>query len=255
MSLRAWRAAAASLGALVGTAGLVGCGGEALSPPSPPVATRQPLPSRHRDARAELRRRAREAANAPSGGQGFAVETAFAEGRTGLRQSGRGALAVRQPDSVRLQIVGPAGKLALDVWIGPSGARVASPMMELIERTRPGEHRPGRPTSFLTFWMLHRFDGRLLAVTTDAAGRELWIVRGRDGALLQVHVDGDTIDVERHTPADDERVHHTGGACGKTAYSSAAGALTVEVVCTGALPPPKPRAFVDPDRPPDGVVP
>jgi hypothetical protein len=236
------------VGAAAASLLVVGCGSSPLrsgvAPSAPSHASERLAPERFRAARADWRRRAREAASGPSRGEGWAVTTSFAEGRTGLRQSGRGALAVRRPDSLRLQIVGAAGKLALDVWVGPSGSRVASPLLQFVERAAPGEHEPGRPTGFLTFWMLHRFEGRLLATVVDDVGRETLVLRAPDGALLRFRFDGDVIRADRHTRRDDEHVEQSGGACGRSVYTSA------DVQCTGALPPPKPRAFEDPDAAP-----
>jgi hypothetical protein len=244
-----------TLAFLLGVGGVgVGCGPSAPAarspeqPPSTLTATSVRLaPERYRAARADWRRRGREARAVPPEGEGWAVTTSFAEGWTGRRQSGRGALAVLPPDRLRLQVVGPAGKLALDVWVGPGGSRVASPLLQFVERAAPGELKPGRPTGFLTFWMLHRFGGRLLAVTVDDAGRETEIVRGTDGALIEFTFAGDEIVADRHTATDHEHVDQTGGRCGTTHYTSKAGALSVDVQCTGPLPAPKPRAFVDPD--------
>lgn len=201
----------------------------------------------YREARAELLRRRAER---PTASRAFSVETRFTDQRTGLSRSARGAIAIRPPDGLRLQLVGPAGQIALDVWMGPAGARLSSPLLGLKERTGPGEHRPGRPTSFLSWWMLHPFDGRLLAVTTRDGRREL-VVRGASGEIVTFHFEGDGLTAERRTAGDLEHVTHRGAVCGSTTYESERALLRVELTCTAENGEPKARAFDDPD----GLIP
>jgi hypothetical protein len=157
-------------------------------------------------------------------------------------------LAVRPPDALRLQLVGPAGKLALDVWMGPTGARLASPALGFVERTALGEHRPGRPTGFLAWWLLRRWEGRLLAVAdADVTGRPVWLLRASDGALVTLAFVEGGVEATRRTPNDVEHVHHRGQRCGVTTYQSERAGLTVALVCTGETAPPKDKAFDDPD--------
>lgn len=227
---------------------LTGCvSAAAASPPRPGSPSRLAESVSHREARAWLRAKRAEAPREPSG---WNVTARFVDERTGLAQSGRGALAVRPPDALRLQLVGPAGKLALDVWLGPAGGRLSSPALDLVERTAPGEHRAGRPTGFLAWWMLHRFDGRLLAVER-AGDEERLIVRAAAGELVTIVHAGagadERIHITRRTALDEEQITHAGGFCGHSQYRSSRARIAVDVRCGVATPPPRLEAFDDPD--------
>lgn len=238
--------------ALLSTAGmLAGCAaGGATVPMRIDVPGVLGSPDDHRQARAWLRQKR---VDMPTHAVGWNVTARFVDERTKLAQSGRGALAVRPPDALRMQLVGPAGKLALDVWLGPTGGRLSSPMMGASERTAPGEHRPGRPTGFLAWWMLQRFEGRLLAVERVGAERRL-IVRTPSGEIVTfVHEEGaggERLRATRRTAGDEERVSHEGAFCGHSLYASARARISVDVVCGEATPEPRARAFEDPDLPP-----
>lgn len=234
---------------VAGACSLTACAArDAAIPMRIPLSGALAAPPEYRLARSWLQKKRAEQ---PTSVAGWEVTARFVDERTGHAQSGRGALAVRPPEALRLQIVGPAGRLALDVWLGPSGGRLSSPMVGLTERTNPGEHRAGRPTGFLAWWMLHRFQGRVLAV--ERAGTEQHvIVRAPSGELVtfvREASDGDThVRAIRKTAEDEERVAHDGSFCGHSQYTSARARVTVDVRCGEPTPEPRARAFEDPDR-------
>jgi hypothetical protein len=191
----------------------------------------------------------------PGGPRGYRITATFHEGRSGRAFSARGAYAVRPPDALRMQLVGPAGALALDVWASGDEARLAVPALGRVERFHQGTEPPGRPTGFLRWWALHPLDGALLMAYGNTQGRVgRFLLRAPDGALIDARVRPDgALDVLRATQADRERVVAEGAPCGGARYESQAARLRVEVRCEGLAPPPSERAFVDPDAPPGGA--
>jgi hypothetical protein len=164
------------------------------------------------------------------------------EGRTGHAFSARGACAVRPPDALRLQLVGPAGALALDLWINGPHARLAVPAVERVER-EPEALGPGRPTAFLRWWLLSPLDGEI----EEASDGPRWRLRDARGGLISVESEGDVLRLDRRSGGDQETIEARGGPCGEATYRSEAARLWVQVRCEGEGPPPTPRAFLDPD--------
>lgn len=162
----------------------------------------------------------------------------------------RGAYAVRPPEGLRLQLVGPAGSLALDVWAGPGAWRMAVPAIGRVERGAAGDDRPGRPVGFLRWWLLRPLEGRLLFAGRFEGGDWLFGARSPDGARLWVRAtaDGRRVAVERRRGARVERVRAEGMPCGIARYEDTSTGVGVDVRCEGEPTEPSPRAFDDPDR-------
>ena len=135
----------------------------------------------------------------------------------GHEQSGRGVVAVRPPSDVRLQLLGPSGLTALDVWVSGSRDRLAVPALGRVEVDGPA--RPGRPQAFLRWWLLSPLSGRLLWV--DESG--VATLRAADGAVVTVSLGGGRVRATRRTPADVERVDAALTACGDARWSSERG--------------------------------
>ena len=212
----------------------------------------QPAPPRPvdaatwRDARALLA--SLRARLVPTGAKGLRVATTIHEGRSGRTSSARGAIAVRPPGELRMQLVGPAGALALDVWISGPRDRLSVPALDRVERGDDGATRPGRPTGFLRWWFLHPLDGELLTASREADGMRL-VIRGRDGATVEAVArdGGRSITAVRRTAGDEETVVARDAPCGDATYESRVAALRVEVHCEGDAPAPAALAFEDPD--------
>ena len=216
----------------------------ACAPVSPPLA---PVDAATwRDARALLAEvRAALVSTAP---RGFRVAMTFHERTSGRTMAARGAIGLSPPDALRMQLVGPAGSLALDVWIAGARDRLAMPALDRIERGDAGAPRPGRPIGFLRWWLLHPLDGDLLTASRIERGMRL-VLRAPDGATIDAAIEdgGRTITARRRTAADEETVTAHGAPCGDATYESRAAAVRVEVRCEGEAPPPSARAFDDPD--------
>ncbi len=185
----------------------------------------------------------------PSRAQSVPVSTTLRAPGLGAPVRARGAYAVRPPDGLRLQLVGPAGTLALDVWAGPGAWRMAVPAIGRVERGAPGDERPGRPVGFLRWWLLRPLEGRLLLAGRFEGGDWLFGVRSPEGATLLVRAasDGRSLAVERRRGARVERVRAEGLPCGLARYDDASTGVGVDVRCEGAGGEPSPRAFEDPD--------
>lgn len=165
------------------------------------------------------------------------------EERAGRSFSARGACAVRPPDAFRLQLVGPAGALALDLWVHGSRARLAIPTVGRVER-EPEALGPGRPTAFLRWWLLSPLDGEI----EEATHGDRWRLRDARGGQVIVEREGDVLRLSRRSGGDQETIEARGGFCGEATYWSAAAGLRVRVRCEGEGPAPAPRAFLDPDE-------
>lgn len=90
------------------------------------------------------------------------VQIALREPRTGKIFEGRGAIAVRPGQAVRMILVGPGGATALDLWITPEKWRLHAPA---LGPPRHGTKAPPElPVGFFRWWFLAPYDGRLLTV-------------------------------------------------------------------------------------------
>jgi hypothetical protein len=179
----------------------------------------------------------------------FRVSAQIREGRTGQTLEARGALAVMPPEALRLQLVGPAGVLALDVWVKGARSRFAVPALGRIERSERGDDGDGRPVGFLRWWFLHPLGGTLVRARSLADGARFEL-RADDGAEVRATSKdgGRTLIVVRKTSGDVETVTSiaTDGACRDATYESAKSRVGVSVRCEGEGPLPNVRAFEEP---------
>lgn len=155
---------------------------------------------------------------------------------------------MRPPDALRLQLVGPAGALALDLWVRGERARLALPALDRVERD-PEALGPGRPTAFLRWWLLGPLDGVPEQTWQGPEGALRWALRSPREGLILATSDGDSLRLERSSGADQEVIEARGGPCGEATYRSEAARLRVHLRCEGEGPAPGPRAFEDPGDP------
>lgn len=171
------------------------------------------------------------------------------EQRSGHTLSARGACAVRPPDALRLQLVGPAGSLAMDLWIQGDRARLALPVLDRVEHA-PEAFGPGRPTAFLRWWLLGPLDGEIVQVWKSSQGDAFrWALRSPREGLILVTSAGESLSLERSSGEAREVIEARGGPCGVSSYRSEAAHLTVQLRCEGERSSVAPRAFEDPEGP------
>ncbi len=225
--MSSWRRVAAA--AAVATLAL-GCASSAApSARCPPKAARDAAVSALADASARL-----------DAGRARTLHVSASVTSRGLSRRGRGVVAVRPPGDVRMILLGPSGLTALDVWISGPRDRLEVPSLEHVELDGAG--RPGRPQSFLRWWLLAPLSGRVLWV--DEAGRVT--LRAPDGALVSVELGATRLLATRRTSVDVEHLAAELSSCGRASWRSARGGVEIEISCEssgGAAPD---RAFEEP---------
>jgi hypothetical protein len=185
----------------------------------------------------------------------------------GKRMRGRGALAVAQPDALRMVLLGPGGTTALDLWLCRDRFRFVVPALDLVrrgDRSTPRRELRGLPVDFLRWWLLDPLGGELLAVRRrrhDGELLERYVLR--DGADV-LHADapvaslvgstppppGSMLRVRRLSDGGEQRIAAEGGRCGVVHYQQPSTGLNITVRCESIEPgPPPQRAFADPDDP------
>lgn len=202
-----------------------------------PVAPRYPTSIQRRETARALADAAR--ALEPDAPRTLHVTATFGHERGRLLQ-GRGVVAVRPPRDVRLQLLGPGGLTALDLWISGEHDRLAIPALGRVERDLA--ERPGRPAGFLRWWLLAPLTGRLLWI--DADGRA--VLRAADGAIVTVELAARSVKATRTTRADVEHVDAELSPCGRSTWRSERTGVTVSIACERATGPAPDRAFEEP---------
>jgi hypothetical protein len=162
---------------------------------------------------------------------------------------GRGAVAIRLPDALRMQIVGPGGWTAMDLWVGGERWRLALPQRDRIVRgdEASGRSERGLPVGFLRWWLLRPLEGRLLSASKGSKGW-MWILKDGE-AVVDVREDGaDALSIERRSEAGHERVRASTPGCGRVHYEHREAGVRVDVLCeevsSGTA---NSAAFEDPD--------
>ena len=168
---------------------------------------------------------------------------------------GRGAIATSPPDDLRMILVGPAGTTAMDLWVDGPRWRLAIPAADRVSRGAgggDGSDTKGLPVGFLRWWLLHPFEGELLAVTENQNHILSYVLRGSDGAAYEIvaQTAGDVAIVRRHD-GHVERISASQPDCVRARYHSDSPAVALSIECdrSGTRSVPDPRAFRDPDQP------
>jgi hypothetical protein len=163
----------------------------------------------------------------------------------------------------RMMLLGPGGTTALDLWIKADAFRFAVPALELLrrgDRNTPAHETRGMPVSFLRWWLIRPFRGRLLWAADDG-GEERFVLRDGDAVVDVVRRSSGSVRAERtvwsrgEEPRILERevVEAEGLGCDAVHYRQRSTGLTVLVRCeSDGERSPDPRAFEDPDARGDG---
>lgn len=213
-------------------------------------------------ARARLAELAREASSeAPRTRQ---IAVSLREPYTGRVMEARGAVAVAPSENaLRMMLLGPGGTTALDLWIRDDEYRFAVPALELLrrgDRHTPVRETRGMPVSFLRWWLLDPFQGKLLWAEREE-GDERYVLRDDEAIVHVTRKAGGGVRAERTVWSDEpdrrvierEVVVASGLGCDEVEYRQQSTGLEVTVRCESESPGiPNPRAFEDPDRRTDG---
>ncbi|WP_394828843.1 hypothetical protein [Pendulispora albinea] len=114
------------------------------------------------------------------------IRVALREPRTGKVIEGRGAVAVDPRRAMRLVLIGPGGRTALDVWVTHDAWRFSVPALDLTRRGDDGKRTYDVPVGFFRWWFLEPLDGRLLSIAPDRRGGRVFVLR--DGrATVTLH--------------------------------------------------------------------
>jgi hypothetical protein len=179
------------------------------------------------------------------------------EPRSGQVIDGRGAIAVKPGEAVRMILTGAAGATMLDAWVTMTRWRVAVPVLSLVRR---GDVLAPRemPVGFLRWWFLTRLAGGLFAATCTGDGA-LWLLR-YGGAVIELREEPcsrgtllrATRRMEGRAETVDECRSRAAPSAGDTArYVDESSGLRVEVLLESiGTEPPRDEAFEDPDAPP-----
>jgi hypothetical protein len=177
----------------------------------------------------------------------YRISTVFHEGHRGNVVKARGAYAAMPPEKFRMQLVGPTGTTAMDVWIRGSQDRLEIPALQLIERNDAKE-RPGRPVAFFRWWMLRPLSGKLLQVAILADGYRYWL-RAPDGSEIRLDEKpaAHELRLSRFRENSEEHIVARNAPCGDVVYTHKQAKIQVNVHCDGPGSVPNERVFADPD--------
>ncbi len=130
--------------------------------------------SEWRDARAELVALRRQVPNAPR----VELVRISVRGQGGVRFEGRGAVAIAPKRALRMMLLGPAGRTALDVWATPERYRLAVPDLDIVEEG--GTSAPTHlPIELFREWFINPLGGRLLAAGATRGGERFFILKSQ----------------------------------------------------------------------------
>lgn len=226
------RHAGAALAGGLSCVAMTGCAAAA-----PPVAPTYPTPVARR---AAMEAMARAAVDLGANRDRTLRVTATIGVAGGPSQRGRGFVAVRHPSDVRMQLLGPGGLTALDVWIAGPHDRMVIPAISRVEQDSGGA--PGRPHGFLRWWLLAPLSGRVLWVEPDGH----ILLRALDGALVSIRLDHGRMRATRTTPNDVEHLDAELVACGRATWRSERADVAVAITCEAEGPPAPAKAFEEP---------
>jgi len=114
------------------------------------------------------------------------IRVALREPRTGSVIEGRGAVAVDPRRAMRLVLLGPGGRTALDVWVSSDAWRFSVPAIDMIRRGQADQPSSDVPVGFFRWWFLEPLDGRLLSIAPSRNGGRQFVLRdGKATVVLQ----------------------------------------------------------------------
>jgi len=194
------------------------------------------------------------------------IRVALREPRTGRVLEGRGAVAVDPRRAMRMILVGPGGRTALDVWLTHDAWRFSVPALDLTQRGDRRKPTYDVPIGFFRWWFLEPLEGRLLTVVPEPGRDEppTFVLRD-DGAtvLLRELPERGAAEraarglrhfvAERREDGDLDRLEWVSktlrpGAGDRARYQQRTTGLEVEVLVEEvSQEPPDPAAFIDPD--------
>ena len=110
------------------------------------------------------------------------IELAIRDDLSGRGFEGRGVLAVRPRQALRMILLGPGGTTAMDVWIANDRWRVAIPALERVVRgdasTPPAQQR-GLPIALLSRWLVDPFGGTVVAAHAGRVSPDAEVIDDR----------------------------------------------------------------------------
>jgi outer membrane biogenesis lipoprotein LolB len=202
---------------------LSGCGGRSSEPSQSPTIDGASWREAQRSLQ-ELRE-----TFAPDAGT-MRVAVRFVAASKDLQVSGRGAVARRPPDDLRMILVGPGGMTALDLLVRGDAWWLAIPSRDrVLHNEEDGEEARGLPVTFLRWWLLRPLSGRLLSVSEAPTGR-VFVLRERD-ATIRVQRRGEGLVMDRKSPSGTERMSVSGPGCGTAVYEHVDARIRAEVRC------------------------
>lgn len=162
------------------------------------------------------------------------VSVAFSAPRGIGKVKGRGAVARRPPDSLRMILLGPGGVTALDLLVRGAYWRVVIPAKQHKLEGSEGTSEPkGLPVGFLRWWFLRPLDGQLVSAFEDARGT-VYVVRDGDAKML-VQQRSDGLVVQRESSGGTERMLVKGPGCSDAVYEHEQSAVRVDVHCEAVV--------------------
>lgn len=135
-------------------------------------------------------------ANVPVSDYRQEIELSVREEISGKGFTGRGALAVRPRQALRMILLGPGGTTAMDVWIAGEKWRVSIPAMDKIFRgdAKTKEMPRGIPVPLLRRWVVEPFGGVPIAVRLGCAAKDGTVFECTDGFVAFLRR-GDVVEV------------------------------------------------------------
>jgi hypothetical protein len=166
---------------------------------------------------------------------------------------------------MRMILLGPGGKTALDVWVTRERWRFSIPALDTTRRGSMKTKVDDLPIGFFHWWFLEPLEGRLLTID-DSAGGRTYVLREDDATvfLRQVATRPDArnhfVATRRSRQPDREgtevdRLEWVArglrpGPGDRARYKQQVTGLEVDVLVESVSPdPPDAAAFLDPDEP------
>lgn len=187
------------------------------------------------------------------------IRVAVREPRSGRVLEGRGAVAVDPHRAMRMILLGPGGRTALDVWVTRDRWRFSVPALDTVRRGSAKAKVDDLPIGFFQWWFLEPIEGRLLTIDDTPAGRTF--VLREDDATVFLHQIATRPDARKHFIATRRQGTEVDqlewvarslrpGPGDRARYKQEVTGLEVDVLVESVSPdPPDAAAFLDPDDP------